>query len=152
MFIWGQFFDYYCGKKECGVCNMGPAPTFVLRGLCSLSKFDRDFAWTGEMVSGNKFSFRGFSGTQLEWNIDNMYWVLSDKYNSSIKAILNTTDDPYPFGTHTWYVFNDVGCLNKDNTLMENAYKIDLSFSTCRSNAFNCDDGTWFVFSHNMKN
>ena len=141
---YSAMYDSFCAKKICGICDMGRSPSFVLRGLCPRTKFDYDYTWTGKMVPGDKYYFHGYSKSVLTWDPDNVHWKLFDKGNPELYAILNTTSESYPFGTNTWYIFNDYDCLQlSKNKVTEKVYKTDLSFSTCRSNTFNCNDGIW---------
>ena len=90
------------------------------------------------MISRNgKIFFRGFSKSSLSWDANNQNWMLKDVSNPLLYAINNSTKGPYPFGTHKWYVFNDVGCGNG------NVSEVEISFTSCNEDMFNCHDGTW---------
>ena len=75
----------------------------------------------------------------MSWDSKNLNWRLKDVSNSMLYAINNSTKDPYPFGTRKWYVFNDVGC----GSGAENVYEVEVSFTSCNEDMFNCQDGTW---------
>ena len=131
------FYDHFCGTLHCGICNIGTAPIFTIRGLCTESGFDFHYGWDG-IVSGNgKIFFRGFSKSSMFWDAKNLNWRLKDVSNPLLYAINNSTKGPYPFGTHKWYVFNDVGCGNG------NVSEVEISFTSCNEDMFNCHDGTW---------
>ena len=92
------------------------------------------------MISGSgKIFFRGFSKSSLSWDSKNLNWRLKDVSNPLLYAINNSTKNSYPFGTQKWYVFNDVGCGNG----AENVYEVEVSFTSCNEDMFNCHDGTW---------
>ena len=52
------FLDVFCGRKYCGICDIGAPPTFVLRGLCKRSKFHNRYSWTGQLSEGDKYTFQ----------------------------------------------------------------------------------------------
>ena len=52
------FLDVFCGRKYCGICDIGASPTFVLRGLCKRSKFHNRYSWTGHLSEGDKYTFQ----------------------------------------------------------------------------------------------
>ena len=137
----GHFYDFFCGKLHCGICDIGTAPIFTMRGLCSESKFDFHYGWNGEIdeENNNKIFFRGFSKSSLFWDPQHWHWRLEHNSNSSIYAINNSSKESYPFGTHKWYVFNDMGCGDG----LQNTYVAEISFTSCQETMFNCHDGTW---------
>ena len=53
-----SFMDVFCGRKYCGICDIGAPPTFVLRGLCKRSKFHDHYSWTGHLSEGDKYTFQ----------------------------------------------------------------------------------------------
>ena len=140
------FWDVTCETHlGCGICDMDTPPVYTMRGLCSLSKFDSHYGWTGELSDGLKYSFRGFAKSALFWNKTENYWQLQYNKNASIFAFFNATTEnrPYPFGKNKWYFVNDEKCHIEENKISETIHATYLSFSPCNDNEFNCDDGTW---------
>ena len=52
------FYDVFCGRKTCGVCEIGEPPTFLIRGLCPRSKLNSRYSWTGQLSKGYKYIFQ----------------------------------------------------------------------------------------------
>ena len=141
------FYDYPCDRQYCGICDMPMAPLFHMRGLCEKSNFDFEYSWTGEYPDeqAKKYSFVGVRNEGLLfWDDNEKYWKLENIKDKQIFAILNETENTYPVGTHTWYVFND-NCKNEGVEVAPNVYKTEMSFSVCNEDMFNCRDGTWYV-------
>ena len=132
----------FCGTEHCGICDIGKAPIFTMRGLCPKSKFDFHYGWDGIIYkeSHDKIFFRGFSKSSIFWDPVNSNWRLENNKNSSIYAINNSTKGPYPFGTNKWFVFNDIECGKR---FLGDNYQAELSFTSCDGEKFNCHDGTW---------
>ena len=133
------FYDVFCGRLHCGICDIGTAPIFTIRGLCAKSGFDFHYGWDGMISRHGKIFFRGFSKSSLSWDPKNLNWRLIDVRNPLLYAINNSTKEAYPFGTHKWYVFNDLEC----GSGAKNVYEVEVSFTSCNEDMFNCHDGTW---------
>ena len=93
-----DFVDVPCIWNDCGACEIGKTPVFIIRGICDDSQFDNHYGWTGEFSEGEKYTFRGFSNSYLYWDNENNYWKLEHNTNPSIYAICNNTIGPYPIG------------------------------------------------------
>lgn len=137
-----QMIDDSCLKGKCPICDIGTTPIFQLRGLCEETKFNKYYGWTGERSVGEKYNFRGFSSSFLYWDDAIKLWKLEDTKNASIYAATNGSRDGYPMGTNWWYFYNDT-CTNEGDKVSDNIYKVEISFSYCQENTFNCEDGTW---------
>jgi hypothetical protein len=109
---------------------MKATPIFVLRGLCYGSTFDAHYGWTGLRNQSEKYSFRGFSKSMLEWDQRNMEWKLFLYNNPLIYATCNESGEGYPFGTLSWHFFNDT-CPRAGvaETVAPNIYKFQISFT-----------------------
>jgi hypothetical protein len=142
----GDWNDARCSKTRCTACNMKETPIFNMRGLCIGSSFDADYGWTGETSEDSeKYSFRGFSKSIVVWKPTKMEWRLILYSSPNIYATCNETgSEGYPFGTLRWYFFNDT-CprIGETETVADNIYKLDISFTACSDDEFNCRDGTW---------
>ena len=126
-------------NKHCGMCEIGAAPIFTIRGLCDDTLFDRHYGWASEKSEiSEKYKFQGFSSSAIFWDETKSYWKLQYNSNSSIYAICNQTDClPYPFGRKEWFIFNDEACLLP----FQSSSKSQLSFNSCPQDKFNCWDG-----------
>ena len=76
------FNDFNCEQNLCGICNMGPAPVFRLRGLCEKTLFDYHYGWTNKFgIIDQKYDFKGFEFSHLAWNETRKEWKISyEKY------------------------------------------------------------------------
>ena len=115
-------------------------------GLCFGSSFDDHFAWTGEYSQDTEsYYFRGFQTTMLIRDDKLSQWKLINYNEPHIQAISNTAS--YPFGTHTWYIYNDTCIYATADQIVENeknTYKIRMNFNVCdEKDEFNCADGIW---------
>ena len=145
----GGFYDDPCDVQLCGICDLPMSPVFQIRGLCQKSMFDFQYSWTGageySDEQAKKYTFVGVRNEGfISWNASQKYWKLENIKDKTIFAILNETENSYPFGKHFWYVFND-SCKNKGMEVAPNTYKIEMSFNACKEDMFNCHDGTWYV-------
>ena len=89
-----DFVDVPCSYPNCGACEIGKTPVFIIRGICDDSQFDNHYGWTGEFSEGEKYTFRGFSNSFLYWDNENNYWKLEHNTNPTIYAICNKTVGP----------------------------------------------------------
>ena len=132
----GTWNDLFCTAKTCATCLLESTPVFQMRGLCIGTAFDFDFGWTGSWESSSeKYSFRGFSKSFIEWNNQKSEWNMTLYHDKSIYAVCTDCDNKYPFGTHNWQFFNET-C--KD----ENVDNVTISFSGCNNEEYTCKDGT----------
>ena len=141
------FVDVSCDRQVCGICDLPMSPLFQMKGLCQKSNFDFKYSWTGEYSDDQdkKYTFVGVRNEGfLFWDESKKYWKLENIQDKTIFAILNETENYYPFGTHFWYVSND-NCKNEGLEVSPNTYKIKMSFNACKEDMFNCHDGTWYV-------
>ena len=139
------FYDVSCEQQRCGICDLPMSPLFHIKGLCQKSSFDIEYSWTGEYSDeqAKKYTFVGARNEAfLFWDDSKKYWKLENTKDKKIFAILNETENSYPFGTHFWYVSND-NC--KNDGVAHNTYKTEMSFIACKEEMFNCRDGTWYV-------
>ena len=140
-------YDNPCESQHCGICDSPISPVFHMRGLCQKSNFDTEYSWTGEYSDeqAKKYTFVGVKSEGfLSWDESQKYWKLENIKDKTIFAVLNKTENSYPFGHHFWYVFND-DCQNGGVEVAPNTYKTELSFGACKDDTFNCHDGTWYV-------
>ena len=141
------FNDVNCDYMVCGICDSPISQVFHMKGLCQKSKFDLEYSWTGEYSDdqAKKYTFVGVRNEGfLYWDDIQKYWKLKNINDKTIFAILNETENSYPFGTNLWYVYHD-NCKNEGVEVAPNTYKTKISFSACKEDMFNCHDGTWYV-------
>ena len=143
------FYDISCERHFCGICDLQMSPLFHIRGLCQKSNFAFEYSWSGKYADeqAKMYTFVGVRNDRgnsfLFWDDSQKHWKL-ENVNKATYAILNETEDYYPFGTHFWYVFND-NCKNDGIEVAPNTYKTKMSFHACKEDMFNCLDGTWYV-------
>ena len=134
----GLFYDMSCQSKYCSICDVGTSPIFNLRGLCKDSTFDSYYGWTGEMSDG-KYNFRGFTSSFIFWDKVNKLWKITNTRNQSIYATSKGNKDGYSMGVNLWNIYNDT-CGQEGET----DKTLELSFTSCQEDSFNCLDGTWY--------
>ena len=139
--------DASCESQKCGICASQKSPVFYMRGLCEKSNFDFEYSLTRE-YSGEQAKKYMFVGVRNEgflfWDDNQKFWKLENIQDKRIYAKLNETENSFPFGTHSWYIFND-NCKNEGLKMAPNTYKTEISSSACKEDMFNCHDGTWYV-------
>lgn len=153
-FVNDGLHDLICdyGKGHCTICNVKQQPIFLMRGLCSDTRHDFQFSWTGEVTTGqfwdqanqltrkwSKYTFSGFVNSFLYYDHNSTEWTLNLNNRPSVYA---TTKANYPFGTHEWYFVND-RCKDEVNYIGNETYKVNISFVMCHEeDTFNCADGS----------
>ena len=98
--------------------------------------------WTDETSgSSNKHILRGSSKSYIHFDQDIQSWKLSLYDTNNTFAILQGNEIIYPFGQKLWRIVND--SCNYDSLEKRNEVSRKLSFDSCKSDEFNCNDGTW---------
>ena len=134
----GKFLDISCENNQdnlCAICQIDEIPKFSLRGLCSDSKFDSKYRWTGDVIEG-RFAFNGHDNSIIHFNKTLQQWFVKYEKDPSIYAYSNIS--PYLFTTAAWFLVND-HCDGVKYDYRE----VKLMYNACGDNQFNCDNAVW---------
>ena len=116
---------------------MKSPPIFEMRGLCYGTSFDAHFGWTGQLDSiAEKYSFRGFTKSILQWNAIKKEWNITLYNNEKTYAFCNETEEGYPFGTYKWYFVNDT--CSRDKPDKNGVFTFTTNFSPCSQEEYSC--------------
>ena len=125
--------DRECHQKACVVCESEERPLMTLRGLCKHSKIDSLYV---PVIQEGEFYFSGWVTSLIKYNKDLSHWEITQR-DGITKAILHSGRSSLVLGNHNWTVFNDSKMCSEDNP-----YKVELSFTACKKDEFNCRDGS----------
>ena len=126
--------DVSCLSKRCTVCLIKNKPQLYLRGHCHEKDIDHTYIMMFDQKEYGKCFMKGWSLTDIIWNLKEQTWNLISKNNQMKIAYLNGSID-CPIGTHKW-TYLDGGCHDT------NIAKRSLNLHSCNLKEWPCSDGT----------
>ena len=131
------WYDTGCGDRYCVVCENKERPIMEIRGLCEESKMRRLFTPNNEGEKGY-LGYTGYSRCNIFYNTTTFEWMmlsLGEEERWSW-ATSKATRESALLGTHDWIIFNETRTCSGEFELHTR-----LSFSSCNSTEFSCDNG-----------
>ena len=113
------------------LCKLENPMKLKVRGLCPDSKIDNIYIPLSKPTGSSEITMVG-KNSHIKYSAGN--WKLFI-HNSRTTAESKASKDSMLLGTHPWKINNDPICTGG------NENNLDLSFNTCKEDAYNCENG-----------
>ena len=142
--VGGEYNESYVGETmDCSGClncitckiehNYLNSTYVNLRGLCSVTKFDKVFF--PRFADNNLVMYYGGYDSVIEYNLEREMWELYVTFKPTIFAESKSLYGTLALGNQKWTIYNDTDCSSDTETKT-------LTLSTCTTDQFTCDEGT----------
>ena len=108
----------------------------VNRGLCQKSDFSKFYR---PIMSLGSLMFAGVSGTFIKYDASRISWVAAS-FKKHARAEILSRANSFMIGTKHWTIQDDLNCDRQRNSV------VLLSFTSCDSMSFACNDGICINF------
>ncbi|XP_042876519.1 uncharacterized protein LOC122256115 [Penaeus japonicus] len=124
-----MWYNADCSTLTCALCNFTEQPRLRIRGLCSETKFDRNFILYG--YENGRPVFEGNFFSRILW--DNSTWVMAYRRDPSVEArMVEKRPKGYPLGLNEWDFAGDDCAVPRASMLL----------TLCGPEDFTCSDGS----------